>query len=194
MNATEQPGPAPIPASVLGPAPIPASFDNAGDWERICQQIGSESGLPTAVTPDLVVGMVGSAVPLLFDADAAGNANHLRGTFADSVIAQCQRNPGSFLGAHPTSVVVHLVGAHMADTHPVLRAHLAIQVHGADGVESLNRQFWDLQLGAQVTVGQPTCPNCGAPIGKGELICGHCRIDVRSVVNMQIVVSRLELY
>jgi hypothetical protein len=181
-------------AEQLQISPIPASIDNVGDWEGIAHQIASESGLPTDVTPDLIVGMIGSAVALLFQADAAKDMNLLRGTFADPVIAQCQRNAGCLLGEEPISAVVDLVGAHMMDGHPVLRARIPVRVRGADGSESVNSQFWDLQLGAQVTVGQTTCPNCGAPIATGELICGHCRADVRSVVNTPLVVSRLELY
>jgi hypothetical protein len=175
-------------------SPIPASIDNVGEWEVIARQIASESGLPTTVTPELLVGMIGSAVPLLFEADAAKDMNLLRGTFTDPVIAQCQRNAGSFADEQPISAVVDLVGAHMADGHPVLRARLSIQVQDADGSRSATNQFWDLQLGAQVTVGQSQCPNCGAPIATGELICGHCRADVRSVVEAPLVVSRLELY
>ncbi len=175
-------------------SPIPASIDNAGDWEGLAGQIAGQAGLPTVVTPEVIIGMVGSAVPLLFEADGAKDANLLRGTFTDPVIAQCQRNAGSFLGAEPVSAVVHLVGARVADGHPRLRVHLAIQVQGPGGGHSVNNQFWDLELGAEVTVGQPACPNCGAPIGRGELICSHCRTDVRSVVQVPLVVSRLELY
>lgn len=98
--------------------------------------------------------MIGSAVPLLFEADAAKDMNLLRGTFADAVIAQSQRNTGCLEGGHPTSAVVHLVGAHTVDGHCLLRAHLIIQVQDADGSQRVARQFWDLQLGAQVTVGQ----------------------------------------
>ncbi len=184
MTATEQ----------LQVSPIPVSIDNVGAWEEIAKQIASESGLPTMITPELIVGMIGSAVPLLFAADAAKNANLLRGIFADPLIAQCQRNVGGLLGEQPISAVVNLVGAHMLDGHPTLRAHVAVQVQGADGNGSVSRQLWDLQLGAEVTVGQPKCPNCGAPIAEGALICGHCRADVRSVVKTPIVVSRLELY
>ena len=82
----------------------------------------------------------------------------------------------------------------MADGHPVVRTHLRIQVQRPDGSPSVATQFWDLQLGAQVMVGQQTCPNCGAPIGGGELVCGYCRTDVRSLVEVPLVVSRLELY
>jgi ribosomal protein S27AE len=173
---------------------IPVSIDNGGDWQEIAGQISSEAGLPTVVTPELVEGMIGSAVPLLFAATAAGDMDLLRGTFADQVIAQCQRNSGSLAGAQPTAAVIHLTGAPMIDGHPALRVHLAVQVHGAADGESVSSQFWDLQPGAQVTVGQPTCPNCGAPIASGALICGHCGTDVRGVVKMPLVVSRLELY
>jgi zinc-ribbon domain len=119
--------------------------------------------------------------------------NLLRGTFGDPVVAQCGRNLGQCSGARPTSVAVHLVGSRLADGHPVVRAHLVIQVSGSDGSPGVTGQFRDLQLGGQVT-GQPTCPNCGAPVGDGELICSHCHADVRSVIDAPIVVSRLELY
>jgi hypothetical protein len=175
-------------------APVSASIDNVADWEEISERITSVAGLPTLVTPDLVAGVIGGALALLFGADAAKDMNRLRGTFADPVIAQCQRNAGELLPGRPVSAVVHLVGAHMADGHPVLRTHVSVQVQGASGQEMLTSQFWDLELGSQVTVGQANCPNCGAPIATGELICGHCRTDVRSVVAVPLVVSRLEFY
>jgi hypothetical protein len=175
-------------------APIPTSIENTGDWSEIAAQIASATGVPPVLTPETLLGMVGSAVPLLFGADAAKDMNPLRGTFADTVIAQCQRNAGCLEGEHPTSAVVHLVGAHTVDGHCLLRAHLSIQVQGADGSQRVARQFWDLQLGAQVTVGHPSCPNCGAPIAMGTLICEHCQTDVRSVVEVPLVVSRIELY
>jgi hypothetical protein len=181
-------------AEQLQVAPIAASVENAEDWPQIAQQILTGSGLPTVVTPETLAGTLGSAVPLLFAADAAKDVNLLRGTFADPVIAQCQRNLGCLEGEHPTAVVIHLVGAHMLEGHPVLRARLAIQVQGADPAQTVNGQFWDLQIGAQVTVGQSQCPNCGAPIAQGELICAHCHADVRSVMEVPIVVNRLELY
>lgn len=173
---------------------IPASIENAGEWQEIAAQVASESGLPTEVTPEMLTGMIGSAVPLLFEADATRDAALLRGTFTEPVIAQCQRTAGRLEGQRPVSVAVRLVGAHMAEGHPVLRAHLAIQAQQADGTEAISNQFWDVQLGAGVTVGQTSCPNCGAPIAEGELICSHCQADVRAVVQVPLVVSRLELY
>ncbi len=175
-------------------APIPTSIDNAGDWSAIAAQISSETGVPPVLTPEILMGMIGSAVPLFFEADASKDMNPLRGTFADTVLAQCQRNAGCLQGEHPTSTAIHLVGAHTADGHCLLRTHLIIQVQGADSEQRAARQFWDLQLGAEVTVGQPSCPNCGAPIATGTLVCEHCQMDVRSVVEVPLVVSRIELY
>lgn len=173
---------------------IPASIENPGDWDALGQQITDATGMPPAVNPQTIAGILGSAVPLLFEADAAQNPNLLRGTFSDQVVAQCARNPGQCMGAKPTSVVIHLAGSRVMDGHPVVRVHLVIQAHHADGSPASSGQFWDLQLGGQVTVGQHACPNCGAPIGVGELICAHCNADVRSVVDVPLVVSRLELY
>jgi hypothetical protein len=184
MNTAEQ----------LQIAPIPSTIDNLDDWQVIAQQIATGSGLPTTITPEIVAEMIGGAVPLLFKADAAKDMNLLRGTFTDHVVAQCQLNAGSFLGEQPISAVVHLVGAHMEDGHPVLRAHVVIELQRAEGGRTVNRQFWDLTLGAQVTVGQRACPNCGAPVNDGELICSHCQTDVRTAVDVPAVVSRLELY
>jgi uncharacterized Zn finger protein (UPF0148 family) len=76
----------------------------------------------------------------------------------------------------------------------VLRVHLAIVAEYDQGARRVVSQFWDLQLGAQATVAQPSCPNCGAPLAQGELICAHCGTDVRSVVEVPLLVSRLELY
>jgi hypothetical protein len=177
-------------AEALKISPIAASIANPGEWEAITKQVAAESGLPTPVTPEILTGMIACAVPLLFDADAARDTNLLRGTFADSVIAQCQRNVGCLLGEQPESVLINLIGAHMVEAHATLRVRLAIHVDG----ERVNTQFWDLQLGGEVTVGQATCPNCGAPIAQGALICEHCRADVRSVVKAPLVVSRLEMY
>ncbi|HEY6396939.1 MAG TPA: zinc ribbon domain-containing protein [Solirubrobacteraceae bacterium] len=175
-------------------APIPSSIDNLDGWGALVQQIESQSAVPTVVTPELIAGVIGSAVPLLFEADTTGNANLLRGTFIDPVIAQRERNVGDLMGAQPRSVAAHLVGIHMTDGHPVLRAHLRIELLRSDGTPSMASQFWDLQLGAQVMVGQANCPNCGAPIGPGELLCSYCKADCRNLREVPLVVSRLELY
>ena len=123
-------------------SPIPVVIDNVADWAGIAREIASESGVPTVVTPELFVGMSGSAVALLFEADAANDMNLLRGTFADPVIAQCQRNCGCLQGEKPTSATVKLIGAHAVDGHPTMRARFAIQVHWAADDRTVNTQFW----------------------------------------------------
>jgi hypothetical protein len=182
------------PVGQQGLAPIPASIENTEVWPEVAKRVETQTNLPTTITPELITAMVASAVPLLFASDASGNLSPLRGTFTDQVVAQCQRNAGALAGDTPMAAVVKLIGSHMVEGHPVLRVHVAVQVRRASGVDGVDSQFWDLQLGSQVTVGQATCPNCGAPIRPGELICGHCRTDVREVVEVPLVVSRLELY
>lgn len=175
-------------------SPIEASIENAGEWPQFSQQIEAQTGAPPVITPELIAGMLGSAVPLLFEADATHNAGLLRGTFADAVIAQCERNAGNLMGERPSAVTANLVGARAVEGHAVLRVHLAVAVRCPDGSEGANSQFWDLQLGGQVTVGQASCPNCGGPIAAGQLVCSHCGTDVRGVVQVPLVVSHLELY
>jgi hypothetical protein len=174
--------------------PIPTMVDNPGDWGSIIQEVASASGSPPPVTLEMLTGLVASAVPLLFEADASRTSDLLRGTFTDPVIAQCQRNIGCLNGEHPLSSVVHLVGAPVGSGQPVVRVHIMVDVQSPDGSSSINSQFWDLAIGVQVAVGQTTCPNCGAPLGPGQLICDHCRTDVRSAVQVPLAVSRLELY
>ena len=175
-------------------APISASIDNPGDWDTIAGQVTHETGLPLTAGPDELLAMVGSAIPLLVAAQAAGDASVLRGTFADPVVAQCQRNRAALLTGTPDTALVHLVGARTVGGRPVLRVHVV--VHGADGTgtPTVDRQFWDIQLGGDVTMGQQVCPNCGAPVDPGELVCGHCRSDVRTTVEVPLLVTRLELY
>jgi hypothetical protein len=174
--------------------PLPASIDNPEAWEEIAQEITRGTGLPLTVTPDVVLAMIGSAVPLMFEAQGAGDAGLLRGTFADPVVAQCQRIGVCLLSGQPTSTVVHLVGSRVVDGHGVMRVHVIIQGKTAAGEATVDRHFWDLQLDGEVTAGQTTCPNCGGPIAQGELICDHSHTDVRSTVDVPLVVSRLELY
>jgi zinc-ribbon domain len=181
-------------AAQLRVSPVPSSIDNVGDWDGIARQIAAEAGLPTAVTPEMVTGMIGSGVPLLFDADAAKDMDLLRGTFAAPVIAQCQRNTGCLRQQRPSSVAAHLIGSHVLEGRPVLRTHLSIELAESVDGQNVTGQFWDLELGAQTTVGRASCPNCGAPIATGALICGHCQADVRTVVEVPLIVSRLELY
>lgn len=174
--------------------PVATSIENAGDWQAIAEQVEAKAGMPTTVTPELLTGAIASAVALLFEADASGECGLLRGTFADAVIAQRAQNAGGLEGERPLGVAVRLVGVHMQEGHAMLRVHLAIDVANAAGSERARSQFWDLQLGAQVTVGGATCPNCGAPVAPGHLICSHCQTDVRGTVDAPLVVSRLELY
>jgi hypothetical protein len=182
------------PTEPLQIASIPASIDNEADWGELSQEIAAELGMASEITPATIAAMLAGAVPLLFAADASNDMGSLRGTFADPVIAQCQRNAGGLHGGQPTSVRAHLVGAHLVDGHPTLRAHLLVELHEASNGQSASNQFWDLQLAAQATVAQSSCPNCGAPLATGELMCSHCNADVRTVVAVPMIVSRLEIY
>jgi hypothetical protein len=152
------------------------------------------SGEPSTLNVELVAATVASAVPMLFAADASGNMDLLRGTFTPTVIAQCQRNAGSLNGDAPLSVTLHLVGTPMNEGARVLRVHLLVDTRSPDGSQHGTSQFWDFTFNAQVTVGQTTCPNCGAPLSGGQLVCDHCHTDVRRTVEAPLVVNRLELY
>ena len=98
--------------------PVPTTVDNPDVWREITSEYAAAAGVTPAVPLDAVAAMVGSAVPLVFAADASGDADLLRGTFADPVVAQCARFAGSLDGATPESATVHLVGARSATASP----------------------------------------------------------------------------
>ena len=175
-------------------SPISVSIDNPEDWADISQQLSAELGEPVVLTPEVIGRTVGSAVPMFFAADASGNLDTLRGTFAAQVIAQCQRHIGTLNGDTPESVLLRLVGSPMENGKPALRVHLQIKTRAPDGIEGATGQFWDFALGVQVTVAPCACPNCGAPLSGGQLICDHCHTDVGQVAHAALVVERLELY
>jgi hypothetical protein len=175
-------------------SPVSVSIDNPDDWADIAQQLSASAGVPSCLTPDVLMGTVGSAVPMLFAADASGTTDLLRDAFAPQVIVQRQRLSGSLNGDTPDSVVLHLVGTPIQDGKTELRVHLLIKTHTSAGGEGASSQFWDFAVGAQVTVGRTSCPNCGAPLGNGQLICDHCHANVGRTVDAPLVVNRLELY
>jgi hypothetical protein len=176
-------------------APIPASIHNPQQWQSIAAALTRETGTAPAVTPESLTGLVGRAVPALFAADAAKDVSGLRGLFTDQVIAQCMRTAGGLGGGRPHSVSVHLVGAPPGDrTHPVIRAHVTIGVRDAEGRELVERQFWDFQLGAQVTVAASGCEGCGAPVQAGDVFCPYCGHDLRGVAAAPLAVCALKLY
>ncbi len=175
-------------------SPVSVSIENPEDWAGIVQQLSADAGAPSGLTPELLTGTVGSAVPVLFAADASGSMDLLRGTFAAQVIAQCQRHCGCLDGDTPGSVVLRLVGTPMNDGKTALRVHLLIRTRTSAGSGGANSQFWDFAVGAQATEGRTSCPNCGAPLNEGQLICDHCHGNVGRTVDVPLLVNRLELY
>jgi hypothetical protein len=173
---------------------LPVTVDNPDDWGEIERRIAAETGTAPAITPDVLAMTVGSAVPMLFAADGSGDADMLRGTFSDQVLTQRRNQLGSLGGEVPVSVTLHLVGAPSHDGHAVIRAHVVVATRSPDGSSETTGMFWDLSVDTQVVVGQSSCPNCGAPLAAGCLVCDHCHTDVRQVTNAPLVVTRLEMY
>ena len=173
---------------------VPVTVDNPDDWGDISTHLAAESGSGGAITAEVVAEMVGSAVPMLFAADASGDTDMLRGTFSDQILVQRRNQAGSFNGDTPVSATVHLVGSPTHDGQSAIRAHVMVATTSTDGGSAATGMFWDLTVDTTVVVGQSSCPNCGAPLAAGCLVCEHCHADVRQVISAPLVVSRLELY
>jgi hypothetical protein len=175
--------------------PITASIENPQDWASISATLAHGSGTPPAITPDSLAAVVGRAVPALFAADASRDTAGLRGLFTDQVIAQCLRTMGCLGGARPRSASVHLVGQLPSTAgHPVIRAHVMIDVRDAEGREIVERQFWDFQLGAQLTVAASACESCGGPVRAGDVFCVYCGHDLRGLAAVPLAVCALKFY
>jgi hypothetical protein len=183
-----------VTATADGLAPIPVTVENPEVWSELSTQLSAAEGMPTRLTLETLCGMVGSAVPLQFAADASGSADLLRGTFTDQVVAQAQRNIGRLREARPVSAEVRLVGVPIRDGRPELRIHITVASLAPDGDKVAVGEFWDLSSDNQATVSTARCPSCGAPLGLGQLICDHCHSDARTVVTVPLAVSRMELY
>jgi hypothetical protein len=175
-------------------ATVPVTVDNPEDWSDIDRQLTAEGGKAGAITPDVLAMTVESAVPMLFAADRSGDADSLVGIFSDQVVTQRRNQAGSFHGDIPVSVTLHLVGAPPHEGHTAIRAHVLVATTSPDGGSSATAMFWDFGVDAPVVVGQSSCPNCGAPLAAGCLVCDHCHADVRQVTSAPLLVTRLELY
>jgi hypothetical protein len=80
------------------------------------------------------------------------------------------------------------------DGRPEVRIHVTVSAVAADGSKEAFGEFWDLRMDVQATMGPAQCPDCGAPLGAGQLICEHCHADARTVVHVPLSVVRAELY
>lgn len=181
-------------AATDGLAPIPVTVENPDLWKELATQLSTAEGMPTRLTLETLCGMVGSAVPLQFAADASGSADLLRGTFSDQVVAQAQRNAGRLQASRPESATVRLVGVPIRNGRPELRIHVTVAALTPEGERVAFGEFWDFSPDNLATVSTARCPSCGAPLGVGQLICAHCHADARTVVTVPLAVSRMELY
>jgi hypothetical protein len=176
-------------------APIPASVDNPESWAAIADLLTEETGNPPSVTPESLAGLVARAVPALFAADAARDTSCLHSLFAAQVIVQCARRAGYLSGATPRSASVHLVGAPPGEAgHPIVRAHVTIDVQDPSGTEAVERQFWDFEIRTQMTVAESGCESCGAPAQARDVFCRYCGHDLRGSSTVMLAVCALKLY
>jgi hypothetical protein len=173
---------------------IQVTVDNPEVWAEIALHFATRTGTPLSSDLAALTSLVASGVTLLFEADATGSVDLLRGTFSDQLVAQCERNLGCLHGDRPTSAMVHLVGVPESTREASIRTRVMVAVTELDGQSGMRSQFWDLQADVSVVVGTSTCPNCGAQLQPGQLICGYCSTDVRRSLQVPFVVTKLEMY
>jgi hypothetical protein len=179
--------------SAGGGAAVPTTVDNPADWGDITAAITRRTGTPPSVGLESLCRFVGDAVALLVDADKTGTFEELRRSFSPQVVAQLAAHPGDYAGCRPRAVRLTLIGAPHRDGDPVVRVRVRIELADAHdgGVES--DQFWDVQMKATPEHTAPdVCPNCGAPLGAGALVCGFCRAEPGPSSATPLLVARLE--
>ncbi len=173
---------------------IPTTVENPGEWSQIYQELSAAHGVPPAVTVDAIAAMVGSALPIFFHADATRGIDIMRGTFSNQVIAQCGAHLGCLGGARPTSALVRLIGAPARRDPPVLRVRVVARTVTPEGNDGTNSQFWDIEFDSETVVSKGACPNCGAPLAAGQLVCSYCHRDARTKVQVPLLVNRVQIY
>ena len=177
-----------------GLSAIPIEVENPDEWSEIYRELSAMHGVPPALTLDAVTALVASAVPILFHADATHSVDVMRGTFSNQVIAQCGAHLGCLLGVTPTSALLRLIGAPARRVPPVLRVRIIARTIAPQGHDVKISQFWDIEFDSETTVSMGTCPNCGAPLAAGQLVCSHCHSDARAKVEVPLLVNRLQIY
>jgi zinc-ribbon domain len=174
-------------------AALPVSVENPETWNEISRAITERTGLPPVTDLASVLGFVGASIRLVFEAENAQRPDTLRASFAEPVIAQLIRHGGGFIGSTPSAADVNLVGVPGSSGPPAVRLRIRITAANPAGQPSYLEQFWDVQMGGgTVTVGATTCPNCGAPLADGAIVCSYCRADTRSAQNVPLLVVKLE--
>jgi hypothetical protein len=180
-------------SSPLG-AGIPVTTENAQDWPDIASDIEKRSGTPPTADLSVVERFMGDCIALLSEADRAHNPELLRGSFADELVGRLLRLTVPACGW--TAVAAHLVliGAPAGVERAVLRIRANVQARDQDGDEpSVHEQFWDLAFGdLTATVATTNCPNCGAPLTQGVLVCPYCHTDTRATAHVPLQVVRLQ--
>jgi hypothetical protein len=178
--------------------PSPMTVTNPQAWEQITHDIEMHTGVPPNATLEEVADLVSSAVALLYAADASGKMDLLRGVFCDPVVGQCERNRGCLDDAVPgPGGQLTLIGEpYLSNGDPIrgLRVRAEFPITTPAGPTFPSALFMDLEFGTRVTVSEANnCTNCGAPLGRGEILCSHCGADMRAEVSTPLAISRLQL-
>lgn len=171
---------------------------NPEAWEQITHDIEMHTGVPPEATVEEIADLVSSAVALLYTADASGDMEALRGVFSDPVVGQCELNQGCLEKAVPApgGQLTFIGEPYLPNGDPIrgVRVRAEFPVRTAAGTTHPGGLFMDVEFGSHVTVSAAhSCTNCGAALGRGELLCSHCGADMRAEVSTQLAISRLQL-
>jgi len=185
------PGGAPSPV-----APVAIAVANPAHWADVATAFERQTGVPLNVNVEYLEAFVATAVPALFLADATGQYGLLRGFMLDLVVAQCERNRGILEGASAQGVSLFVVGIPHDEPEPgvPIRLKLGISATSRTGLSKAVEQFWDVSVNQTATISLVKCPDCGAPLAPGELVCHYCHVSTAQVVVHPLLVSRLRLY
>jgi hypothetical protein len=174
------------------PVQIPVVIDNLADWTDMAKVLASDLSVQSTITPELITQFVGSAVKVLFSIGSIEQIGLARGVVSDHVLNQFEHLIGQLSGT-PVAVTVHLVSTPEDGDHYEVRIHVGVRVNG--GNAEVVWMVWDLMTDAAVAVAPSTCPNCGAPLENGVLICPFCHASVLpTAARSPLQITRLETY
>lgn len=181
----------PATGSPTTPVEVPLTVDNPGDWASLAAKMGAEVGLPTHATREAVTNFVQHAASVLFVADASHNIDLLRSIFEEGVVESYRNLFGQFANATPQAYAVHLISSVPDNNRPDIRILVTIS-YQRSGADRVSKMFWDLVFDTTLRVAAARCPNCGAAVEAGGLICTYCQHELSTTVAAAVAVSRVQ--
>ncbi len=153
--------------------------------------------LPQEISLESVKLFVSTMVPQMYSCMINHDFRSLLNSFSQEAVEALKFLSAHYVGNEPNLVEVNLVGLTPDQANKdfmELRIHLTVHAADSDGSPVILQQFWDVSGNHSFEGSLSQCPNCGAPVEAGTIVCKYCHSDLRSESTATIFVSRVQSY